>query len=88
MKIKNDYVLQNIADEYLVVPIGEESDRLHGIIKLNEAGAFLWKNMVNKSVSKEEAVNILIRQYNVDPKTALNDVEKFIEQLVLIGCIE
>ena len=27
MKIKNNYVLQAIADEYLVVPIAEEADR-------------------------------------------------------------
>ena len=43
MKIKDNYVLQEVAKEYLVVPIAEEADRLQGIIRLNESGAFLWK---------------------------------------------
>ena len=48
MKIKDNYVLQTMADEYIVVPVGEEADRVHGIIKLNETGAFLWKRMAGE----------------------------------------
>ena len=68
MKIKDNYVLQTMADEYIVVPVGEEADRVHGIIKLNETGAFLWKRMAGEKTSSEELEGILMAEYPVDGK--------------------
>lgn len=88
MKIKKNYVLKTMADEYIVVPIGEEADRVHGIIKLNETGAFLWKRMAGEKTSAEELGRILMAEYPVDGDQARKDVAVFIEQLVNIGCID
>lgn len=88
MKIKDNYVLQTMADEYIVVPVGEEADRVHGIIKLNETGAFLWKRMAGEKTSSEELEGILMAEYPVDGNQARKDVAVFIEQLINIGCID
>ena len=88
MKIKKNYVLKTMADEYIVVPVGEEADRIHGIIKLNETGAFLWKRMAGEKTSAEELERILMAEYPVDGDQARKDVSVFIEQLIDIGCID
>lgn len=87
MKIKRDYVLSQFVDEWIVVPLGGESDRLHGVLSLNETGAFLW-NIVNEDdKTEEELVSALIGEYEVDLQTAKNDVRNFVDKLKELDCI-
>ena len=88
MRIKDSFVLQEIADEFIVVPVAEDADRLRGIIKLNETGAFLWRYMVEHSASMEELVAALASQYKIDKQKATIDIETFIKQIDGLGCLE
>jgi len=88
MRIKYNYVLQTIVDEYIVVPIADEADRLHGVIKLNKTGAFLWNYLEVQNRSYENMVNAIINEYGIEYSVACNDVDMFINQLKSIGCIE
>ena len=87
MKINENYVLQEIADEYIVVPVGEATKRIRGIIKLNKSGAFLWKKMEKKNLSQDDLVQILLTEFPADIRIVRNDVSAFIEQLSDMGCI-
>ena len=42
MKIKKGFVVRKVGNEHVVVPVGELSKTFHGMINLNETGAFLW----------------------------------------------
>ena len=42
MKIKQGFVVRKVGDSHVVVPVGELSKTFHGMINLNETGAFLW----------------------------------------------
>ena len=66
MKMKKNFVLQEVADEYIVVPVGEEADRTRGIIKLNATGASLWKQLTEKNVSQNELVNLILNEYHIE----------------------
>ena len=88
MKIKKNYVLQEIADEYFVVPIAEEADRLHGVIRLNETGALLWNHLEKGIQSKKELETIIISEYNVAQVNLRTDIDLFLNQLEAIGCLE
>ena len=88
MIIKDHFVLQEIDDEYIVVPVGSESEHLNGIIKLNETGAFLWKMMLHQSVSEKELASALAYQYEVDIKKAHEDTDVFLKIIDSFGCIE
>ena len=63
MKIKDCFVLQQIHDEYLVVPIGEEMDRLNGVIKLSETGAFLWELLSKGVGSEDDLISAVMAEY-------------------------
>ena len=88
MKIKSGFVLQKIVDEYIVVPVGEEADTLHGIIKLNSSGGFLWECLSQKSMTKPELERELRLKYGIDSNKAKRDVEAYIDKLQAICCIE
>ena len=80
MKLKEGFIFRKIAGDNVVVPIGQQIKEFNGLIKLNESGAFLW-NILKEGSSKEELVDKLLEEYEIDRDFAENDVEKFINIL-------
>lgn len=80
MKIKEGFILRQIAGEDIVVPIGNNIADFNGVIRLNESAAFLWKTL-QEEISKEELINSLIKEYKIDENLATNDVEVFLDIL-------
>ncbi len=80
--------MQKIADEFIVVPIAEESDRLNGVIKLNFSGAELWKRLEEKDTTRIELINTLVDQFQIKNEDAIRDVDGFLKALHEIGCLE
>ena len=87
MKLNPNFVLRNIVDEYIVVPICEEADKLHGVITLTESGAFLWEKLATEQ-TEDTLVEALLGEYDVDEATARRDVKAFLETIDGIGCVE
>ena len=88
MKIKDLFVLQELVDEYMVVPVGDEADRMQGIIRLNETGAFLWKLLSEKNRTEDDLVKAITDEYDTDKETARADVVAFIDTIKQFGCLE
>ncbi|MBE6706564.1 MAG: PqqD family protein [Ruminococcaceae bacterium] len=80
MKIKNGFVAKEIAGQYVVVALGQASKIFNGIIKLNESGKFIW-DMLVVGAEKQDIVDALLGEYEVDAAIAEADVEKFINEL-------
>ena len=87
MKIKDSFILQQIADESIVVPIAEEAERINGIIKLNDVGAFLWRLLEKKDYTEAELVNLLVSNYHINIEVATEDVEDYLKMLRELGCL-
>ena len=80
MKIKDGFILRNVADSYVVVPVGQATLDFNGMMSLNETGAFLFRHMI-EGTTKEELVDALTKEYDVNKETAINDVERFIQKI-------
>ena len=80
MKIKQGFMLREVAGNFVVVAVGEASKKFNGVINLNESGAFLWKQLT-KEVTKEQLLEALLNEYEVPEEIAKNDIEKFINKL-------
>lgn len=87
MKIKAEYVLRQITDEYLAIPVGEEKEKLHGVIRLNEVGAFLW-DCLSVERSEEDLLHCVMENYKIDEEKAKQDIRGFIAQLETMGCLD
>lgn len=78
MKIKGGFVVRQVGGESVVVPVGEMSKKFHGMINLNETGAFLWEFFTAEH-TVEEGVNALLGEYEVEKEIAQADVEQFVK---------
>ena len=78
MKIKEGFIIRQVGGENIVVPIGKTGKDFHGMIKLNDSGAFLWRFFTEEHT---EAVAALLNEYEVDEATATADVASFVKTL-------
>ena len=81
MQINEDFTIQKVGASYVAVPVGETSKSFHGMVRLNETGAFLWKLMAEKDCTEEELVDALLAEYDVEREIAARDVHRIVEQL-------
>ena len=79
MKIKEGFVLQDIAGDTVVLPTGDAAD-LNMMITLNDTGRFLWERMTEET-TEEALVQALLGEYDVDAQTAADSVAVFVEKL-------
>jgi len=80
MKIKKDYILKEIAGQYVVIPVGEEAIKFNGIISLNKSGKRLFEKMKNNQ-TEETLIKFLMSTYDVSKEKARIDVLGFIKIL-------
>ena len=80
MRIKEGFALRDVADNYVVVPLGKRTADFNGMVKLNETGAFLWGKM-NQDCTEEELAAALAEAYDVSEEQEGESVGKFLEKL-------
>ena len=81
MKIKNGFIVKELAGQYVVVALGQASKIFNGIIKLNDSAKFIWDKLA-VGAEKEEIVNALLEEYEgVDRETAERDFDNFVNEL-------
>lgn len=86
MKISEDFVLRQVADTWVVLPLKTDTVDFNGMIRLNGSGAVLWK-CLEQGATREELVQALTSQYEVSREEAARDVDEFIETLNKVGCL-
>lgn len=78
MKIKEGFVLRQVAGETVVLPSGDMD--LNAMITLNETGAFLWQKL-EQETTVDQLVAEVLKVYETDEATAKAAVEGFVEKL-------
>ena len=79
MKMKEGFLLREVAGQTVVLPIGADMD-MNMMITLNETGAFLWEKL-QEETDEAGLVNALLAEYDVDEATAKQAVENFVAKL-------
>ena len=87
MKLKEGFVLRQVAGNYVVFPVGESTVDFHGMLALNETGAFLWEKL-SEGADREALRKALCAEYDDCETTALFDIDVFIKKLCDAGCLE
>lgn len=87
MKLKENFILRQVAQTWVVLPLAEENLNFNGMLTLNETGALLWKAL-EQGGDREALADALTAEYAVDRDTALSDVDEFLAKLAKSGCLE
>ena len=87
MKQNPEFILTDIADSHILVPVGKSAVDFNAIISLNDMGQTIW-NMLEKETSLEELVHNILAEYDVSEEQARADIDAFLAKLRETGCIE
>lgn len=87
MKIKDGFVLTEVGDDYIAVPVGEASESFHGIIRLNDTGSFIWRTL-SEGLTTEQIIDKLLEEYDTDRETAERAVNDMVHRLKADGLLE
>ncbi|MCK9478042.1 MAG: PqqD family protein [Firmicutes bacterium] len=80
MKIKEGFILKDIAGESIVVPVGENLVDFGAIIVLNETGVFLW-NLLQEENDEAGLLQAILSEYDIDEQAATEDINSFLASL-------
>jgi len=81
MRINKEFVLREIAGDYVIIPTGQTVLEFNGLITVNEVGVSLW-NMLQNEVTEDDLVAGILAEYEVEEDVAREDIREFIETLV------
>ena len=87
MKLKDGVIFTQVADETIVVTVGEAAQAYKGMIKLNSTGAFIAQRMLQET-TREELVAALRQEYEVDEETAMEAVESIVAKFAGVELIK
>lgn len=87
MKLKQDFVLRQIADDHILVPVVGIDDKFQGIITLNETGVFIWEKII-AGMDRNQITDALVEEYDVRKDHARKNVNSFCDHLVELDILE
>lgn len=80
MNCKHEFVLREVAGDYLLIPTGKTALDLNGMLTLNEVGAAIWK-MLPEAESEAAVAQRLAQEYDAPAEQIRADVAEFFGRL-------
>ena len=87
MKLKYDLDMIDMGDKVIAVPVGDGSNDIQGVFKLNKAGKEIVSLLKNFD-SEEEVVRELEKKYDGSTKDIEDYVHGFIMKLQELGVVD
>lgn len=87
MKIKEGFKLRTICGQNVISGEGTANVNYSSLISLNDTAAYLFKNLEGREFTEEDAVELLLQEYEVDRERAAKDVTALIAKWTEIGLI-
>lgn len=88
MKLKYNFVVNQVADKMVAVAVGDDLAKFNGFIKMNDIGAEIFQILKN-DVTLDEVVAQMLKKH---PESTLEEVTEvvtdFVEKLKAEGIIE
>ena len=86
MKVDKDFLLREIAGEYIIIPTGSAALEFNGLISVNEVGVSIWK-MLQNDVTLDELVAGILAEYDVEESVAREDIMEFLDRQQSVGML-
>ena len=87
MKVSKDFIMREIAGEYILVPVGAAAAKFNGLITMNELGQFIF-NLLSEDCTIVQLAEKITAEYDVSLETAASDAQAFLQQLREVGALE
>ena len=83
MKIKQNMKVRDVANEHIVMRVGDGKNAdMTTVIALNESALLLVERLRGRDFDIGDAVAVLMEEYDVDEATARRDAEAWLKEMV------
>jgi hypothetical protein len=79
-KLKTKFVAREVGNEMILVPLTGNVAQMSELFTLNETARFIWQN-TNENTTLADIENLMTAEFDIDPETAKQDIEKFMKLL-------
>jgi len=86
MKLKFDVEIMEMDDASVAVPVGDGAEAFHGVLKLNESGAFILRLLQNET-TEEAIVDAILKEYSGDREQITKYVHDYVGTLQQAGLL-
>ena len=86
MKVNENVIHRCVADEDMLVPIGEAAGEMNGLYVLTPTGGEIW-DMLAEGKDIEDIVGIMSEDYGEDPTVIRADVVAIVEKFKAMGLV-
>ncbi len=86
MRRSHEFLVRKVAQQYVMVPVGEAAEKFTGMITINATGKFLW-DLLEQEQTVETLAQALADTYQISKERALQDVEVFLKPIRTAGAI-
>ena len=81
MKLKYNFVTNEVADKIVAVAVGEDLEKFGGFIKMNDVGAYIF-NMLKNDVTEDEIVASMLKDFEDATEQEVREtVKEFTDKL-------
>ena len=87
MKLNENFLIHQTDNGEILIPVGEETKRFHGVIKLNSTGSEIVHLLENNDLSLEDILNRFYNEYPDNKEEVKEGVTSFINKLREINAI-
>ena len=88
MKIKDGFVLTEIGESCVAVATGAAAESFHGVVRLNDTAAFIWRGLSDGLSEEEIAARMLAEYEGIDLEKTKKAVRSIVERLESDGFLE
>lgn len=86
MQIKKKVVIRTVADETMLIPVGETTGEYNGLFTLSPTAATAF-SVFSDGGDEEAALKAILEEYDIDEETAKKDLDDFVVMLKEFGII-
>lgn len=80
MKLRGEFVVRNVLDNTVAVPVGQTALQFNGMVMLNAVSRVIWL-CLEQDTTVEAIVEAVTATFDVEPSQATADVLAFLQQL-------
>ena len=80
MKLRGEFVVRQIMDDTVAIPVGQTALELNGMILLNDVSKTIW-NCLQQETDPDAIVTAVTDAFEVSPDEARTDILEFWDKL-------
>ncbi len=87
MKLRGEFVVRQVMDNTVAIPVGQTALLMHGMILLNDVSKIIWERL-EQGASQEDIVIAVTDAFEVSSDEARTDISEFCDKLRKLQLLE